>query len=232
MMTEASNDKDMYIDWDKVHSGDELETQRAIESVEALCWWVLDRRAPGWRANRWDEDDIKQQMRLSLLRGTRWFDPEKGKWSSYAGRIAHHLARDIRDRLIWPIAGTVRQANHLNGLYANAEDPKQYEPLRGALASLDASVNPTGDTCLGEFMISPETEEWEDVVCEQLDIDRLLGKTKLTELESTALLAMFVLDMPYSAITAQYGIHHKAIDNALRRAKGKLRKVYRETAVC
>lgn len=41
MMTEASNDKDMYIDWDKVHSGDELETQRAIESVEALCWWAL-----------------------------------------------------------------------------------------------------------------------------------------------------------------------------------------------
>ncbi len=78
-------------------------------------------------------------------------------------------------------------------------------------------------------MISPETEEWEDVVCEQVDIDRLLGKAKLSELESTALLAMF---MPYSAITAQYGIRHKAIDNALRRAKGKLRKAYRETAVC
>ena len=65
MMTEASNDKDMYIDWDKVHSGDELETQRAIESVEALCCWVLDRRASGSRDNRWDEDDIKKQMRLS-----------------------------------------------------------------------------------------------------------------------------------------------------------------------
>ena len=134
-------------------------------------------------------------------------------WSSYAGRIAHHLARDIRDRLIWPIAGTVRQANHLNSLYANAEDPQQYEPLRGALASLDASVNSTGDTCLGEFMISPETEEWEDVVCEQLDIDRLLSKTKLTELESTALLAMFVLDTPYSDYCAIWH-HHTAIDNA------------------
>lgn len=221
-----------YIDWDKVHSGDELETQRAIESVEALCWWVLDRRAPGWRANRWDEDDIKQQVRLSLLSGTRHFNPERGEWGAYASRIAWHLACDVRNQLIWPVTGNARQAYRLNQLYVDAEDPGEYEALRGSLASIDAPVNPDGDTCLGDFILSPESEGWEDDVCEQLDIDRLLSKTKLTELESTALLAMFVLDMPYSAITAQYGIHHKAIDNALRRAKGKLRKVYRETAVC
>jgi len=40
--TAATKYDDMNIDWGKVHDGDKLETQRAIESVENLCWWVLD----------------------------------------------------------------------------------------------------------------------------------------------------------------------------------------------
>lgn len=232
MATAAKKYDDMNIDWTKVHAGDELETQRAMKSVERLCWWVLDRRAPGWRANRWDEEDIKQEVRLSLLSGTRHFNPERGEWGAYASRIAWHLACDVRNQLIWPVTGNARQAYRLNQLYVDAEDPGEYEALRGSPASIDAPVNPDGDTCLGDFILSPESEGWEDDVCGRLDLQVLVSKAKLSNLESLVLWAWFIANMPWPEISERYGLRWKQIDNASERVKRKLRKTYAEIDAC
>lgn len=232
MATAAKKYDDMNIDWTKVHAGDELETQRAMKSVERLCWWVLDRRAPGWRANRWDEEDIKQEVRLSLLSGTRHFNPERGEWGAYASRIAWHLACDVRNQLIWPVTGNARQAYRLNQLYVDAEDPGEYEALRGSLASIDAPVNPDGDTCLGDFILSPESEGWEDDVCDRLAMHDVMNQANLTELEATVFWAWFARDMAYREIDNHYELGSKRVDNALQRAKRKLRKTYAEMDAC
>jgi len=230
--TAATKYDDMNIDWGKVHDGDKLETQRAIESVENLCWWVLDQTTPQWRDNPWDAEDIKQELRMHLLMGARIYDPKKSKWRTYAAAIAQNIAREVWICSKWPLAGTYSKARYCNE--KSVEDPEAYEMVRLAPISLDMPLgSDEGSGCIGDLLPGVN---WEDALCEQWDLlqmsTAILSNAQLSRLEWIVVQAWWIHDMPWAKIASQYGIERKQIDNALQRAKRKLRKTHMEMAAC
>lgn len=232
MATAATKYDDMNIDWDKVHDGDKPETQRAVESVENLCWWMLDQTTPQWRDNPWDEEDIKQELRMNLLMGARIYDPKQSKWRTYAIAITRNIAREVWICSKWPLASNYGQARYCNE--KSMENPEAYEMVRLTPISLDAPLgSDEGSGYIGDLLPGVN---WEDAVCEQLDLlqmsTAILSNAQLSRLEWVVLQAWCIRDMPWAKIASQYGIECKQIDNALQRAKRKLRKTHMEMAAC
>lgn len=79
-------------------------------------------------------------------------------------------------------------------------------------------------------------EVTEDALCEQWDLlqmsTAILSNAQLSRLEWIVVQAWWIHDMPWAKIASQYGIERKQIDNALQRAKRKLRKTHMEMAAC
>ena len=144
-----------------------------------------------------DADDFVSEGFLGLLSAIRTYDEQKGKFEVYANACI---------------------SNRIKNLMTSG----------GEMGGRTPTVSSENDSD-GEFDITslPDKRLTEEIVLEKESFREISAKLHevLSQLEYSAF--SFYLDSySYSAIAEKLGVSVKTIDNALSRAKSKLRKVY------
>lgn len=217
---------DNNIDWSGIRSGNKEAVQYALDCAEPLWKWVLDREAIGWRQDTWDSQDIAQDMRLRLLLAMPNFDCENGHWSSYVAGIARNHAASIRSRRRWPGAETERKASWCDQKFAN-DSGHGFCGMGMAPTSLDMPfVSGTEDEefTLGATLL--DEHQWQMDIETRFDFLNVLEAAHLTDCEYAVFTYRVLWDIPCVQCEELLDLSYRQIDNALQRAKRKLRKAW------
>lgn len=219
---DLSDDK---IDWQSIRAGDKEAIQYAFDCAEPLWKWILDHEIAGWRTNCWDRQDIEQDMRLRLLVAIPNFDYVNGYWASYVVGIARKHAAMLRSRRRWPGAETERKASWCDYKASSDSDHALYG-MSVVAASLDVPLLTGEDDnhTVGSMLV--DNEEWQRNVETRLDFLRVLEEASLTDCEYMVFVYHTIEDIPSAQCEHLLNLSHKQIDNALQRAKRKIRKAW------
>lgn len=184
-----------------------------LSAMSYAPMWI-HRVMPGWRRLRY-ADDLLQDAYVAICDAATRYDPSRGSWKGYAAQATHNACVN---RLNWE-RGINR---HVYRRIADTpEQPRRWE-------SLDALVG--RNITLGDVVSDPRSTGWEDTVSGELDCARIIDMARLTELERGAWRLAQEEERSYSEAAKMLGVSSKAQDNALQRARRKLREVYQRMA--
>lgn len=184
---------------------------QAQENLVRRYRWVCATMATRYFLPGGERDDLYQEAMIGLLRAIRDYHPGRGR------QFRSFVALCVRRQVIT----AVKYATRL-----------KQEPLNAA-RSLDEPLweqDPTGPL-LGDLLEDPESRPLDEVVARD-ETHRELAATMtrvLTPYEVSVVRGYLAGDS-YAAIAATLGTHAKSIDNALLRARRKLRQAYQEAA--
>lgn len=171
--------------------------------------WIC-RTIPNWRRLHY-ADDLLQDAYVAICSAAMRYNPGRGSWKGYAAQATHNACVN---RLNWE--------RGINGhIYRRiADTPEQLRRWE----SLDALVGRS--KTLGDIVPDHRSTDWEDAVSGELDCARIIDMACLTELERGAWWLTQEEERSYNEAAKMLGVSSKAQDNALQRAKRKLREAY------
>lgn len=175
----------------------------AFSKVWNLMQPSINRAISNIRIKSYDKDDLKQELAITLLTAMRTFTPTKGECDSYLNKcISNRLSALIQQH---------STAKRTIDRQAILESELQVNP--------DDSDTPTLEH-LGQTEAQPNSIDQEDLYSR-------LAKV-LSPLELTVLHLTVQCDYTYQECCAQLNINAKQCDNALTRARNKIKKLVGE----
>lgn len=122
--------------------GTNVDTDALVRKYEPLIHSVIAKKLPDYVG----DEDLIQVGRIALWKGARRFDPDKGKFSTYAFKlIYHHMIDELRKRknevsLNTPVVSD--EACELQDLIQDLKQPIDGAELRFELEDFYKTLNP------------------------------------------------------------------------------------------
>jgi RNA polymerase sporulation-specific sigma factor len=209
LVVSAPPDGERQDEWwvERAQRGDRQAQERLVQRYRWVCATMAARYfLPGG-----ERDDLYQEAMIGLLRAIRDYHPGRGR------QFRSFVALCVRRQVIT----AVKYATRL-----------KQEPLNAA-RSLDEPLweHDPGSPLLGDLLEDPQAHPLDEMVAQD-ETHRELADTMnrvLTPYE-VAVLRGYLAGQSYAAIAEALGTHAKSIDNALLRARRKLREAYQSAA--